>query len=96
MSIVLTTRPATEDDCGILLRLITELADYEKLTHEVVATEESLRHTLFGANRAAEAMIGCVNGLPVGMAIFFRIIPRFWLGQDSIWKTSTCSLRIAE
>lgn len=72
MSIVLTTRPATEDDCGILLRLITELADYEKLTHEVVATEESLRHTLFGANRAAEAMIGCVDGAPVGMAIFFQ------------------------
>ncbi len=69
---VLTTRPATEADCGILLRLITELADYEQLTHEVVATEESLRHTLFGPNRAAEAMIGCVNGVPVGMAIFFQ------------------------
>lgn len=67
----LSIRPATEADAPILLALIRELADYEKLTHEVVATEDSLRATLFGPQRVAEALIGCVNETPVGMAIFF-------------------------
>lgn len=67
----LSIRPATEADAPILLALIRELADYEKLTHEVVATEDSLRATLFGPQRVAEALIGCVNENPVGMAIFF-------------------------
>jgi GNAT superfamily N-acetyltransferase len=68
----LSTRPATEADVSILLQLIHELADYEHLTHEVVATEASLRATLFGAGRVAEALLGCVDGVPVGMAIFFQ------------------------
>lgn len=72
MQPVLSTRPATEADTGFLLQLILELADYEKLTHEVVATEESLRRTLFGPQRAAEALVGCVDGTPAGMAIFFQ------------------------
>ncbi|MCA1964005.1 MAG: GNAT family N-acetyltransferase [Prosthecobacter sp.] len=68
----LSTRPATEADVAILLQLIRELAAYEKLSHEVVATEESLRRTLFGPKRAAEALLGCVDGVPAGMAIFFQ------------------------
>lgn len=71
VSPALSIRPATEADAPILLALIRELADYEKLTHEVVATVDSLRATLFGPQRVAEALIGCVNENPVGMAIFF-------------------------
>lgn len=69
---VISTRAATEADAPVLLQLIRELADYEKLTDEVVATEASLRDTLFGPNRYAEALIGCVDGVPAGMAIFFH------------------------
>lgn len=69
---VLSTRAATEADVPVLLQLIRELADYEKLTDEVVATETSLRETLFGASRYAEALIGSVDGVPTGMAIFFH------------------------
>lgn len=68
----ITTRAAAEADCGILHQLILELAEYEKLTHEVVATEDSLRRTLFGPHPAAEVLIGCVDGVPVGMAVFFQ------------------------
>jgi GNAT superfamily N-acetyltransferase len=69
---VITTRPAVESDAPLLLQLIGELAEYEKLTHEVVATADSLCATLFGPNRSAEALIGCVDGVPAGMAIFFQ------------------------
>jgi len=68
----LSTRPATESDAAFLLQLIRELAEYEKLSHEVVATEESLRNTLFGPQRVAEALVGCVDGEPAGMAVFFH------------------------
>jgi len=68
----ITTRPAVESDAPLLLQLILELAEYEKLTHEVVATAETLRETLFGPDRIAEALIGCVDGVSVGMAIFFQ------------------------
>lgn len=68
----ITTRPATEADVPVLLALIRELADYEKLSHEVIATEETLRDTLFGPRKSAEALIGCVNGIAAGMAIFFQ------------------------
>jgi GNAT superfamily N-acetyltransferase len=67
-----STRPATEADVPVLLQLIRELADYEKLTDEVVATEDSLRHTLFGPSKYAEALIGSIDGVPAGMAIFFH------------------------
>lgn len=68
----LTTRPATAADVPVILALIRELADYEKLTHEVVATEEKLNETLFGPRPAAEALMGCVDGTAVGFALFFQ------------------------
>jgi GNAT superfamily N-acetyltransferase len=64
-------RPATAADAALILELIRELAVYEKLADEVVATEESVRETLFGARRAAEALIASVDGAPAGFAIFF-------------------------
>ncbi|GEP45225.1 GNAT family N-acetyltransferase [Brevifollis gellanilyticus] len=72
MKPVISTRPATEADVPVLLQLIRDLADYEKLTDEVVATEDSLRHTLFGSSKYAEALIGSVDDVPAGMAIFFH------------------------
>lgn len=68
----LSTRLATEADVPVILALIRELADYEKLTHEVVATVETLQETLFGPHACAEALMGCVDGQAVGFALFFQ------------------------
>lgn len=69
----LDIRPATVSDIPVILDFIKALAEYEKLTHEVVATEEMLRATLFGAKAVAEVVIGYAeNGTPAGFALFFH------------------------
>jgi GNAT superfamily N-acetyltransferase len=70
-------RPATVEDVPVLLRLIRALAAYEKLSHEVVASEAVIRHALFGATPLAEAVLGCVGGEPVAFALFFRTFSTF-------------------
>jgi len=65
-------RPATEVDVPILLMFIRELAEYEKLTHEVSATEQQLHTTLFGPRRFAEALLAYADGEPVGFVLFFH------------------------
>lgn len=64
-------RPAVKDDCGLILKLIRELAEYEKLTDEVTATREALAGTLFGDRSAAEVLIAEWRGQPAGFALFF-------------------------
>lgn len=72
MSDALQIRPATEDDVPLILRFIRELAEYERLAHTVVATEESLRATLFGNPRFAEVLIAESGGEAAGFALFFH------------------------
>lgn len=67
-----TIRPATRGDVGTILELIRGLAEYEKLAHECVATEEKLLATLFGAHPAAEVIIATADGTPAGFALFFH------------------------
>jgi len=62
---------ATEDDVRLILTLIRALADYERLAEAVVATEQSVRTTLFGANPSAEVVIARVGAEPVGFAVWF-------------------------
>ena len=64
--------PATVDDAPAILRLIQGLADYEKLSHEVVADEEALRRTLFSDRPAAETLLAFVGDEAVGFALFFH------------------------
>ncbi len=64
-------RPASEDDVPIILSFIKELAEYERLSHEVIATEDALRECLFGERRFAEVVIGYYGNDPVGFALFF-------------------------
>ena len=64
--------PATEADLPVILRLITALAEYEKLAHQVVATEEALRATLFGPQPSAHVVIARVGDEPVGFALWFH------------------------
>lgn len=75
---------ATLEDVGTILGFIKELADYEKLTHAVVATEELLRNTLFGERRVAEVLIGSCAEQPVGFALFFHNFSTF-LGRPGIY-----------
>ena len=77
-------RPATEDDVPIILSLIRELAEYERLSHEAVATEGLLRESLFGERRGAEVLIACCKGAPAGFALFFHSFSTF-LGRPGIY-----------
>jgi GNAT superfamily N-acetyltransferase len=77
-------RPATARDVPTIFGFIRELADYEKLSHAVVATEPLLRQHLFGPNPAAEVLIGLLDGVPVGFALFFRSFSTF-VGRPGIY-----------
>jgi GNAT superfamily N-acetyltransferase len=80
----LAIRVATEADIPEILRFIKELAEYERLSHEVYATEETLRESLFGERRVAEVLIGHQEGEPVGFALFFHNFSTF-LGKPGIY-----------
>jgi GNAT superfamily N-acetyltransferase len=64
-------RPAIEEDAPVIFSLIKELADYEHLSHEVVASVNDIRKTLFGRHPFAETLIGEYQSLPVSFALFF-------------------------
>ena len=76
-------RFAEEDDTKLILDFIKELADYEKLLNEVVATEEVLNDSLFVQKRA-EVIVGEYDGKPVGFALFFHNFSTF-LGKPGIY-----------
>ncbi|QNO16716.1 GNAT family N-acetyltransferase [Alkalicella caledoniensis] len=76
-------RFATEDDIRLILEFIRELAEYEKLLHEVVATEEVLMDSLF-KRKVAEVVIGEYDGKPVAFALFFHNFSTF-LGRPGIY-----------
>lgn len=76
-------RFAEEKDVKLILDFIKELADYEKLLHEVVATEEILMDSLF-VRKSAEVIIGEHDGKPVGFALFFHNFSTF-LGRPGIY-----------
>jgi GNAT superfamily N-acetyltransferase len=67
-----------------ILQLIRGLAEYEKLSDEVVATESILRESLFGANAAAEALLGFAAEQPVAFAVFFTNFSTF-LGRNGLY-----------
>ena len=72
-----TLRPATPDDCTSLVRLISALAEYEKLTHLVRTTPEALATMLFGPRPYCEAVLAEVDGRAVGFALFFHNFSTF-------------------
>ncbi|HEX9652163.1 MAG TPA: GNAT family N-acetyltransferase, partial [bacterium] len=80
----LVIRPAAEIDVPVILSFIKKLAEYERLSHEVVATEESLRTTLFGEKPYAEVVIGYYRNQPVAFALFFHNYSTF-LGRPGIY-----------
>ncbi len=84
MSERITIRPATREDVPVILGFIRALAQYERLEHEVIVTEDSLRETLFGARAYAEVVFACVNDEPLGFALFFHNYSTF-LGKPGIY-----------
>jgi len=72
MSDTITIRLATASDVPTILGFIRGLAKYERLEDACVATEDGLRETLFGARAYAEVVFACLNGTPVGFALFFH------------------------
>ena len=68
----MSLRRAVRADVPEILRLIKALAEYEKLSHEVVATEAALAQTLFGARPTAEVLLAEEGGRAVGFALFFQ------------------------
>ncbi len=79
-----TIRSATVDDCALILSFIQELADYEKLGHEVVATPATLKETLFGEKAYAEVTIGEYQGKAIGYSLFFHNFSTF-TGRPGIY-----------
>ena len=67
----LTVREATPSDAAAILRFVRELADYEKAIHEVEATEEAVRASIFGDGSVTQALIAENDGAAIGMAVYF-------------------------
>lgn len=73
----LTIRPAGREDIPLILQFIRDLAEYERLAHEVVATEAQLAGNLFGKNPQAEVVLAEWRGAPAGFALFFHNFSTF-------------------
>jgi GNAT superfamily N-acetyltransferase len=80
----LSVRGVREDEIELVLAFIRELADYERLAHEVRATADDIRAALFGPRPYAEAVIGCVDGEACGFALFFHNFSTF-VGKPGLY-----------
>jgi|HubBroStandDraft_6_1064221.scaffolds.fasta_scaffold64253_2 GNAT superfamily N-acetyltransferase len=80
----LSIRRAAPGDSGLLLSMFRELAEYERLTDQLHATEELIDVALFGERPAAEALIAELSGQPAGYAVFFPTFSTF-LAIQGIW-----------
>ena len=84
MSDEITIRPAAEHEVPVILQFIRDLAEYEHLEHQVVATEAMLSEVLFGPRPYAEVVFACRGDEPVGFALFFHNFSTF-LGRPGIY-----------
>jgi GNAT superfamily N-acetyltransferase len=84
MAGTITIRAAAEHEMPQVLAFIRELAVYERLEHEVVASVADLSAALFGPHRYAEVAFACLDGVPVGFALFFHNFSTF-LGKPGIY-----------
>jgi len=77
-------RPASAGDSGLILRFITDLAIYENAEDAVKATEDDIRHSLFGPESTTHAVICEVDARPAGFAVFFFNYST-WLGKNGLY-----------
>ena len=73
----LSIRFATAADLSLIAQFIRDLADYERLAHEVRFDEAVLGQRLFGERPYAEVLIGEIDGAPQGFALFFHNFSTF-------------------
>ena len=81
---MLTIRPAIIDDAALILHFVRELAIFEKAEHEVLATEDHVRETVFGADSRVDGLICEYEGEAVGFAIYFLNYST-WLGKYGLF-----------
>lgn len=75
---------AEEKDIPLILSFIKEIAEYEKLSDEVIATEESLRQSLFSNNPNAEVIFAYLDNIPIAYAVYFYNFSTF-LGKKGLY-----------
>ncbi len=80
----LSIRRATREDAPLVLSFVKELAEYEKLSHLVVATQEGIAEELFGPKSPAEALLGFSGSEPVAFAVYFHNFSTF-LGRKGLY-----------
>ena len=80
----MTIRPGTENDLEVIEELIRALAEYEKLSDQVVMDATLLRRNLFGERPFAEVLIAEESGIPAGFALFFHNFSTF-VGRPGIY-----------
>ena len=81
---MLRIEAAQEKDVPLLLAFVRELAEFEKLSHEVVATEALLRENLFGPRKCADAVVAYLEQTPVATGIYFYTFSTF-LGKPGMY-----------
>ena len=77
-------RPAGRADAPVILSFIRQLAEYERLSDAVTASEELIAENLFGPQATAEVLLGYFNGRPVAFAVFFHNFSTF-LGKRGLY-----------
>lgn len=77
-------RPATASDADLVMQFIRELAEYERLAHDVVATPAMIADALFGERRHAEVVLAEWEGEPAGFALFFHNFSTF-VGRPGLY-----------
>ena len=76
-TVTFVLREAQESDISHIIRLVRGLAEYERLTHRMVATEEDFRRIMFGPKPLAYAVLAEAGGAPVGIALWFWVVSTF-------------------
>jgi GNAT superfamily N-acetyltransferase len=77
-------RPATAEDANLILKMIIELAVYEKLENEVKASESDIRESIFGEASSTSALICLLDGKAIGYAVYFFNYST-WLGKNGLY-----------
>ncbi len=81
---IVSIRPAAAHEAPLVLEFIRELAVYERLEHEVRATTADIAAALFGPRPYAEVVFACLDGVPVGFALFFQTFSTF-VGKPGLY-----------
>ncbi|HEV2703383.1 MAG TPA: GNAT family N-acetyltransferase [Steroidobacteraceae bacterium] len=80
----ISIRSVRAEEVELVMQFIRELAEYERLAHEVIASSDDLRAALFGARPYAEAIFGCLDQVPRGFALYFHSFSTF-LGKPGLY-----------